>query len=290
MKRWTKWTLISVFAMMMTVLMVGSCMDFRMKPEQADAHFAAHAVTPHFQSYQHEGRRMNYVSVGDPTKPLVLFVHGSPGSWSAFIDFLTNSRLLEVAQVASVDRPGFGDSDFGKPEGSMERQASDIAPILAANQSGRPAILVGHSLGGPVIARMAMDYPDQVGGLVLVSASIDPQLEKTKWYQIPADWMVFSWMVPQVLVTTNREILPLKSELEKMIPLWKNLHMPVTVIQGGKDNLVPPGNADFAEKMLVNAPTFMVREPEMNHFVPWNRPELIEQAVLHHLKLLPAGP
>ncbi len=52
-----------------------------------------------------------------------------------------------------------------------------MKPILelVVNQK---TILVGHSLGGPVIARTAMDYPDLVDGLILVGGSIDPEMEK----------------------------------------------------------------------------------------------------------------
>ena len=44
-------------------------------------------------------------------------------------------------------------------------------------------MLIGHSLGGPVIARMAMDYPDAYQGLIFVAASIDPEMEKEEWYR-----------------------------------------------------------------------------------------------------------
>ena len=71
-----------------------------------------------------------------------------------------------------------------------------------------------------------------------------------------------------------------------MDPLWEKVTVPVTVIQGERDKLVPAGNADYAAKMLVNAPVEMVREPEMNHFVPWTRPDLIETAIQRHLDIL----
>ena len=61
---------------------------------------------------------------------------------------------------------------------------------------------------------------------------------------------------------------------------------PVTVIQGGKDVLVPPGNADFAADQLINSRITMVRIADMNHFVPWSHPQLIEQAVLEQLDAL----
>lgn len=284
MKRIRKLTIITGIVLVLIVLLVASCasFDFRMKPENVKAFFDTRGLTPEYHDFDFEGRNMHYVAVGDKTKPLVLFVHGSPGSWDAFISYMGNDELLERARIASVDRPGFGESGFGEPERSMQKQAAAIAKIIE-DHPNQPVVLVGHSLGGPVIARMAMDYPDQIDGLIFVAASIDPELEKTKWYQVPADWKLLSWMVPTVLLTTNREILPLKGELELMVPMWKDITMPVTVIQGGKDKLVPAGNADFAERMLTSTDPEMVIVPELNHFVPWNRPDLIKNAITKHL-------
>jgi pimeloyl-ACP methyl ester carboxylesterase len=52
------------------------------------------------------------------------------------------------------------------------------------------------------------------------------------------------------------------------------------VIQGEKDMLVHPKNADFAERMLVNSKSLkVVRVDTMNHFVPWSHPQLIKKAI-----------
>jgi pimeloyl-ACP methyl ester carboxylesterase len=129
-----------------------------------------------------------------------------------------------------------------------------------------------------------MDYPDLVGGLVLVAPSIDPAMEKWEWYRQVGDFFLFRAIVPKELDVSNQEILPLKKQLSLMLPLWSAIQVPVTVIQGEKDKLVPPANADFARKMLVHAPTIIWMVPEMNHFIPWSQPELIKQAILGQLQ------
>src|SRR3546814_16092495 len=55
------------------------------------------------------------------------------------------------------------------------------SPLLLGN--GAPAIVVGHSLGGPIAAKLAMDYPDRVRGLLLLAPSVAPALEAPRWYQ-----------------------------------------------------------------------------------------------------------
>ena len=154
-------------------------------------------------------------------------------------------------------------------------------PLLKENKAGRPLILVGHSLGGPLIALMAIEHPDLVDGLVIVAGSIDPELEPNEtWFRAPLATPFLSWVLPRSLRASNEEIYHLKPELEKMLPMWSEIKCPVIVIQGKKDSLVPPGNADFARKMLVNAPVEFILKDDMDHFVPWSNPELIHQAIV----------
>lgn len=283
MKRWIKWLALVLFVHVAVALTIFSCADFRMKPADAEAFFQRKGVTASHHRYEVAGRPMHYVATGEAGKPVVVFVHGSPGSWDAFINFLANRDLRAQARLVSVDRPGFGESGFGQHEPSLQAQAAALLPLVRQEGQGQAVVLVGHSLGGPVVARFAMDYPELTQGLVLVAPSIDPALERIKWYQIPADWKLLSWIVPTALRVTNREILPLKRELELMLPLWSKIQAPVTVIQGDKDRLVPRQNADFAARMLTG-PVKLVRIADMDHFVPWTNPELITEAVQAQLK------
>lgn len=65
-----------------------------------------------------------------------------------------------------------------------------------------------------------------------------------------------------------------------MLPEWANITCPVIAIQGKQDELVPYENLLFLKKMLINAPVEYVTKENMNHFVPWSDPDLIQQAVL----------
>ena len=168
-----------------------------------------------------------------------MFVHGSPGTWDAFLGVMSDPRLVARAHVMAIDRPGFGGSSAGGHEPSLARQAEAVAAVLRERSPGRRALLVGHSYGGPVIARLAMDHPEQVAGLVLVAASIDPKLEQTMWIQRAADSRALAWTLPSTITACNRELMALRGELEAMLPLWEQVRAPVTVIQGDADRLVP---------------------------------------------------
>ena len=272
--------LVIIFLFGGLLFLMDSCLQFRMSKSEIDTYFAAKKDKGRVHQYFIEKRRINYLVVGDSLKPLLVFVHGSPGSLSAFIDFMADTVLLSKAQLISIDRPGFGYSNFGFAEASLQKQAAYLKPILEKHKKQRPIILVGHSLGGPVICRMAMDYPELVDGLIIVAGSIAPDLEPNEWFRAPLATPFFSWMMPRSLRASNKEIYRLKPELQKMIPLYPKIKASTIVIQGGKDVLVDPGNADFAKKMIVNAPVKLMLKADMNHFVPWTHPEMIRAAAI----------
>jgi pimeloyl-ACP methyl ester carboxylesterase len=280
--RYIKFIIPILFLVVMTFM--HACMTFRMSSKEVDAYFNENHIQGSQCSYSVGFRDIHYAVAGDSTKPLVLFVHGSPGSLSAFIHFLKDSTLQQQALLVTTDRPGFGHSNFGNGEGSLQKQAAILRPILEMYKHNRPIILVGHSLGGPLIARMAMDYPQLVDGLIIVAGSIDPELEPNEtWFRAPLATPFLSWILPRSFRASNEEIYHLRPELEDMLPLWKNITCPVIVIQGKKDVLVSPANADFAKKMLINAPVEFVLVDDMNHFVPWSNPELIHDAIVKML-------
>jgi len=263
-----------------------SCFQFRMNRSQVKKYFQDQSLKPTLDSYKVEDWNIHYAEIGSDTLPMVVFLHGAPGSWSAFRDYFKDSTLYSLAHLVSVDRPGYGYSNFGRPETSLKNQALLLKPILKKNQSGKPAILVGHSLGGPVAAWMAIHNPILVGSVIMVAPSIAPELEPEEWYRLPLYLPIIRWILPTTFDMTNREIYHLKDELESMLPSWKNIQAYTTVIQGGKDKLVHPGNADFAKKMIVNAPVELIIDPEMGHFVPWTHPNIIKETIFKHLDLL----
>lgn len=262
------------------------CLTMRMSNTKQEEYLAnKQQRKPAFFEYQKNGRTIHYTEVSEnDTLPVIIFVHGSPGSSSAFIDYLTDKRLSKVAQLISVDRPGFGYSDFGKAERSLEEQAAVLKPILEKHLPNK-IILVGHSLGGPLVARMAMDYPDLISGIVMIAPSISPDLEPNdNWYRKPMDWFFIRWMLPKAMVVSNQEILPLRGELTKMLPLWKNITMPATVIQGDKDKFVPMENAAFAKKMLADNPDVRILMiPGGSHFIVWTNYDQMVEAILERL-------
>ncbi|MEM8566532.1 MAG: alpha/beta hydrolase [Bacteroidota bacterium] len=256
-----------------------------MSPKETEKYFSDSGLRAERHSYTIDDRSINFVTVPNENGPTIIFFHGAPGSWSAFKHFMTDSLLLSVASLVSIDRPGYGYSDFGRSEPSLQKQSELIKPLLQ-KYANTKTILVGHSLGGPVVAKLAMMYPDLVDALIMIAPSIDPDLEPEEdWFRAPMRTPFISWLVPTSFLVTNEEIYFLEDELRIMLKDWSSITVPITVIQGNSDMLVHPANADFAQKMLVNSSKVeLITEDDLNHFIPWNKPELIRSAILEMIE------
>lgn len=223
---------------------------------------------------------VRYVESGEPDAPLVFFLHGTPGSWHAFQHLLRHPALKEKRHLVAVDRPGFGGSSSLPLAKSFAEQTQLLDAGLARNRSGRRAVVVGHSLGGSIAYRFALDRPGEVGGLVIISSSISPVLGKPRWFNRLAALPGVSLIVPDGMMRANDEIMPLANELALMEPRLGTIRMPVTVLHGEDDNLVAVGNVDYVSEKLTGAVLNLVRRSETGHFLIWEQPELVVDAIL----------
>lgn len=281
-----KFTIVTLGTLILLLVTMDSCMQFRLSKTAIDERFKSTNTVGLQSTYRYKWRTIHFAKTGRENGPLVLFVHGSPGSLSDFIGFLCDSTLQSKAQLVSVDRPGFGQSNFGRGEPSLEEQSKMIRLLIERFQKDQPVILVGHSLGGPVIARLASDYPEIIKGLVFVAGSVDPDLEPPNWWRAPFATSFFRWIMPRSLRASNDEIYPLRRQLKELSSRWNLIKAETIIIHGTKDSLVPFGNAAFIESKLEDLHPKQVYEAGMDHFVPWSHPHLIKAAVLDLLDQL----
>jgi pimeloyl-ACP methyl ester carboxylesterase len=128
---------------------------------------------------------------------------------------------------------------------------------------------------------MAMDYPSQVDGMLILAGLADPEHESRPFFLYPLRSKWLRWLLPPDMDVSNREILPLKEELYEMERknMWEEIIAKTTIIQGQKDILVAMEHADYAEEMMINAPTRVMRMPKENHFIPWTQKELVKESI-----------
>ncbi len=100
--------------------------------------------------------------------PLVL-LHGLGGTKLSFLP--TIAALAERHRMIAVDLPGFGDSD--KPLGSYDAPfiARPIIALLDELELDRTHVL-GHSLGGRIALEVALQAPERVDRLILMTPAL----------------------------------------------------------------------------------------------------------------------
>ncbi len=212
---------------------------------------------------------LSHLRAGALNRPRIIYVHGSPGDATAFADDLVEP--MPGFESISIDRPGYGGARGTGAVPSFEAQARAIEPLLV-ERGGRWPILVGHSLGGPIVARAAADYPDRVGGLVIVAGSLDPQLEKLRWFNHLAGAPPVRWVMPGLLRTSNAEMFAALEQTTMLAAVLDRVRCPVAIVHGARDGLVPAANVAYMQRTLTNAASIRAEILEkQGHFLVWNR-------------------
>lgn len=219
---------------------------------------------------------VSYMHSGNVQGTRIIMVHGTPGSGQAWTDYLVNPPA--GAEVVALDRPGFGRSEPQGSVTSLVAQAAAVAALLPSD--GRQAVLLGHSLGGAVIAQVAYEHPDKVSALVFIASSLDPAQEKIHPMQpVGASWPIRT-LLPRAIRNSNEELMVFKQELEQLEPHLKALTAPYIIVHGTEDDLVPFANVAFMQKHLSAARcSKTVVLPGLNHFLPWNSEPAVRDAM-----------
>ena len=279
--KWIKKIVLSFGIVLIAWLVIAQCvMKFRITDNEAKRKFAADSVSLFTETIDADGFKLHYAKTGNDELPTLFFVHGSPGGWIKFEKYMHDNELLKKYRMVSVDRPGFGYSQFGNVK-SLDEQSRIITVLLNKLQNGKPIYAIGSSYGGPMIAKLEIDNPGMFSGLVLIAAALDPAAEKPeKWrpvlYKTP-----LKYFVPGAWRPSNKELWYLKEELKTLTPGLSTITCPVYILHGDKDGLVPVSNAAYAKQMLVNAKSVSVTIiPGANHFVSDNNYELVKKTLI----------
>jgi len=113
------------------------------------------------------GYGMHVLEAGTAGPP-VLMIHGASANAREFAWTLA-PRLEHDFRVLMADRPGHGHSQRPPRADTLGVQAAQMAGVLEQLAPGEKAVVVGHSFGGAVALRLALDRPDLTKGLVLLA-------------------------------------------------------------------------------------------------------------------------
>jgi pimeloyl-ACP methyl ester carboxylesterase len=120
------------------------------------------------------GKRTHLHCTGTGSPTVILEAGG--GSPAAIWDSV-QAGISDFTRVCSYDRAGYAWSDRRSGTRDAVRIADELHALLQTASVPPPYVMVGHSLGGPLIAVYTHRYPNDVSGLVFVDPSLPEQAE-----------------------------------------------------------------------------------------------------------------
>lgn len=219
---------------------------------------------------------ISFLENGDQNAPLFVMVHGTPGSALGWADYI--AKPLAHSNIIAIDRLGFGKSTSNRSYPNLEDQVMAIHHLIPSND--QRVILVGHSLGGPIVAKYAAEFPEKIQSIVILAGSLDPAQEKIHPLQYFGNWPIVRSLLPKKIRHANEELLGLKTQLELLEPELAQIKAKVVIVHGDKDDLVPFENVAYLQAHLNKAvcvETIVIKG--QNHFLPWNSEQIVREAM-----------
>lgn len=262
------------------ILMAQSCMKFRISDSKAKQEFEQRGLQVSFHYTGANESGLHYAKSGSDTLPTLFFIHGSPGSWDAFKIYMMDTALLQHFRMISIDRPGFGYSGFGAAL-PLDEQAVMINTVIEKENNNKPLHLVGHSIGGPVIVKLAQLYPVKISSLTLLAGSISPKDEPKEYWRYLFLHTPLHVLLPGAFAPSNDEIVYFKKDLYSLDTGYAAVKMPVAFIHGDADKFVTVKNVEYGKRKLANNPGVkVIIIPAASHFIPWEHFAIIKDHLL----------
>lgn len=264
----------------------------------------ATGLKPHFRDVN--GVRIRCAEGGDPQAPALLLTSPWPESIYAFASIW--ERLVPHARLFAIDLPGFGASEIREELLSPRAMGEFLAELIPAVELERPHI-VGPDVGTAAALFAAASHPEQIGGLVVGTGGVAVPLqlgEPLKSWVLDPDLDKFQQMDSRAIINVavgtiaggiSEEIqsdylacydgdrfarsLPYvrryPEQLPELVELLPGISMPVTIVSGRDDRVVPLANSEFLDERLPNSHLEVI---DGGHFIWEEEPARYAAAVL----------
>jgi pimeloyl-ACP methyl ester carboxylesterase len=241
----------------------------------------------------------------------VLFLHGWLGSWRYWLP--TMETVSENFRTYSFDFLGFGSSQRKTMEENIRNYSHQVVRFLDSMGIDRVS-LVGHSMGGMVAMKTALDYPQRVAHTVTVGAPFDGRslswlLKLTDNPTLAEAFARWSWLRRTsfrfYLGSTNdpgvrdiiNEALMSKGETLRLTigsmlrtdlrPELPSLMVPALIVHGGRDDVVSPNQLELFDGITMAE---VLNMPRARHFPFFDRPAEFNEHLMQFLLRKPPTP
>ena len=232
----------------------------------------------------------------------MVLIHGAGGThlyWPSEVRRLPGYRML------ALDLPGHGKSG-GRGLQSIDAYGEAVLHWMEEVSLHR-AVFVGHSMGGAIAMRLALEHPEQVSALGLLGAGarlrVHPDIMQNTGNETTFQSAVarvvgcsFSGQAPERLVElaarrmaeTRPSVLHGDfvacdgfDEMERV----SEISQPTLVICGADDQLTPTRYAQFLADQIPGAHLEII--PEAGHMVMLERPNVVADVLVNFLDGIP---
>jgi pimeloyl-ACP methyl ester carboxylesterase len=263
-------------------------------------------MTPQVRFRSVDGARIRYADSGGSDKPVVVLTSPWPESVYAFAPMW--DALSEHARLFAVDLPGFGASERREDLLSPRAMGEFVAQLIAEAELGTPHI-VAPDVGTAAALFAAAAHPERIASVSVGTggAAVPIQLgEPLASWVLDPDLGKYRRMDPRVIVgvamdtvaggvpdeiradylacydgdrfaESMRYVRRYPEELPVLAGLLPQITVPVTIINGRHDRVVPLANAEFLDQRL---PTSRLVIIDAGHFVWEEEPAKYAAAVL----------
>jgi pimeloyl-ACP methyl ester carboxylesterase len=230
--------------------------------------------------------------------PWIMLVSGHHSPLNVWND--VQRRLGSAGRVCAYNRLGLAGSDPVPPEPqTFEGIAEDLDGLVTALDLGRPLIVVGHSLGGPIAMTWAAAHPDDTRGVVLVDASTPVLEERLAQLEMGVDEPLSSPAAGQALQQyrddqgQNLEHLDLVRSWEQVMALPHLGDLPLIALVADPEEVEHPADLRGSKEeydaawsrgqqqwVALSDDGHLVEADGAGHDIQMDRPELVVAAVL----------
>lgn len=211
----------------------------------------------------------------DTSLPILVFVHGSPGSALNFKKYFTNVEIKRKYNIISYDRIGYSDVATGEILGSVYDEVEVLDEVLK-NFNPENIVLVGYSYGGTIVMASSKNYKRKI----ILAAAVKGDLEPMFWVLNFYKWKLTRPLVPKVFQAASQEKLQHVVELDEFENKWGISEASVISIHGKKDRIVPFENSLFLKDILDKSKFTLLSVEKGNHSLPWTNFDLIKTEIL----------
>ncbi len=280
-KKFFRITLLVFVGLFITLLIAAHILLKPASDEKIKTELSKGIAQPHISKNSYKGFEYRTIAMQkelDSTLPVLVFVHGSPGSCLDYKRYFNDTLLNKKFNLITYDRVGYGENNLGEIQGTISFEL-EILHDLIKDIPEEQIILAGYSYGGPVILASEKNYKYKVSMASAVVGEYEPMFGILNFYK----WKLTRPLVPAMLKAAAKEKLAHLTDLPHYKEKWNLSPSKVVNIHGDKDFIVPYKNSRFLQDVIDTDKFTMVTIKDGGHNLIWSHFDLIKSEILKTL-------